>query len=105
MKPDARKKAHDEESRSMREILRASGFMGNISIKAKAMEQEGADHRAAREQFAYWNKFWDRYDQRRHGEVKKKPARPSGFHRKNPLEAGKIREWRNNRMGRGADDE
>jgi pentatricopeptide repeat-containing protein PET309 len=101
----ARKKAHDEESRSMREILRASGFMGNISIKAKAMEQEGADHRAAREQFAYWNKFWDRYDQRRHGEVKKKPARPSGFHRKNPLEAGKIREWRNNRMGRGADDE
>ncbi|KAM0375148.1 hypothetical protein ACHAO7_003107 [Fusarium culmorum] len=93
----ARKKAYDEQLTNLRGFDSTGAV---ISIEAKEMGQEDADHRAAREQFAYWNEFWDRYDQRRHGYVPKQPARPSGYHRKNPLEAQKIREWRNNRNGR-----
>ncbi|KAL6914091.1 hypothetical protein FSST1_011851 [Fusarium sambucinum] len=98
----ARKRAYDEQLTNLR------GFesTANISIEATDMAQEDADHLSTREQFAYWNEFWDRYDQRRHGDTRVRPARPSGFHRKNPLEVQKIREWRNNnRSGRNTDDE
>ncbi|UZP42223.1 hypothetical protein NXS19_010039 [Fusarium pseudograminearum] len=97
----ARKKAYDEQLTNLRGFDSTGAV---ISIEAKEMGQEDADHRATREQFAYWNEFWDRYDQRRHGYVPKQPTRPSGYHRKNPLEAQKIREWRNNRNGRNTYD-
>ncbi|KAL4722824.1 hypothetical protein ACLX1H_010062 [Fusarium chlamydosporum] len=99
----ARKKAYDEELQQYRDTGLIGDLTGDFTIEAEAMGQEDADERAAREQFAYWDNFWERYDQSEHGQETKKPARPSGYHRKNPLERAKIKEWRKNR--RAHDDE
>ncbi|EWG45336.1 hypothetical protein FVEG_06160 [Fusarium verticillioides 7600] len=48
---------------------------GDITIEAKAMGSEQPDDQVARERFSYWNAFWDRYDQRVHGE-KPRPKIP-----------------------------
>ncbi|KAM0202852.1 hypothetical protein ACHAPA_000720 [Fusarium lateritium] len=42
-------------------------MQGDVKIEAKTMGSETPDDREARKRFAYWNKFWDRYDQRPHG--------------------------------------
>jgi pentatricopeptide repeat-containing protein PET309 len=42
-------------------------MQGDVKIDVKTMGSESPDDREARKRFAYWNKFWDRYDQRPHG--------------------------------------
>ncbi|CAJ0549535.1 Ff.00g031480.m01.CDS01 [Fusarium sp. VM40] len=44
-----------------------ASMQGDVQIEVKAMGSENPDDHEARKRFAYWNKFWDRYDQRDHG--------------------------------------
>ncbi|CAG7564126.1 unnamed protein product [Fusarium equiseti] len=104
-----RKKGYDEKLKEKkRQKWLPRDLRRDIEIKASAMGQEDVDVRVAREQFAYWNKFWDRYDQRRHGarrqpDTRRQPVarRRTHYLRKNPTEAAKMQKLRNKR----ADDE
>ncbi|KAJ4149429.1 hypothetical protein NW754_000869 [Fusarium falciforme] len=46
--------------------------VGEAKIEAKDLKPEAPDQQAARERFSYWNDFWDRYDQRPHGSIRRK---------------------------------
>ncbi|KAI8689845.1 hypothetical protein LRP88_13853 [Fusarium phalaenopsidis] len=46
--------------------------VGEAKIEAKDLKPETPDQQAARERFSYWNDFWDRYDQRPHGGIRRK---------------------------------
>ncbi|KAF4457171.1 hypothetical protein F53441_859 [Fusarium austroafricanum] len=59
------------------QVLQIGDLSGDIKIEAKNMTSESPDDRVARERFAYWNKFWDRYDQKNHGALKVKKQRYS----------------------------
>ncbi|KAF4426585.1 coxI translation CYA5 [Fusarium acutatum] len=67
----SRRNAHFE----LNQALKVSNASGDVTIEAKAMGSEQPDDRVARERFSYWNAFWDRYDQRFHGE-KPRPKIP-----------------------------
>ncbi|KAF4993936.1 hypothetical protein FGRMN_6124 [Fusarium graminum] len=63
-----RKASHAENKK----LLSEADMSGDVSIEAKAMGSENPDDQASRKEFAYWNKFWDRYDQTLH--ERKKPG-------------------------------
>ncbi|KAJ4318789.1 hypothetical protein N0V84_006689 [Fusarium piperis] len=46
--------------------------VGEAKIEVKDLVPETPDQQAARERFSYWNDFWDRYDQRPHGDFRRK---------------------------------
>ncbi|KAF5625250.1 coxI translation protein CYA5 [Fusarium sp. NRRL 52700] len=60
----SRRNAHFE----LNQALGVPNTSSDVTIEAKAMGSEQPDDQVARQRFSYWNAFWDRYDQRLHGE-------------------------------------
>ncbi|KAF4497908.1 coxI translation CYA5 [Fusarium agapanthi] len=67
----SRRNAHFE----LNQALKISNASGDVTIEAKAMGSEQPDDQVARQRFSYWNSFWDRYDQKLHGQ-KPRPKIP-----------------------------
>ncbi|KAF4334453.1 coxI translation protein CYA5 [Fusarium beomiforme] len=66
----------------LNQALKIADKSGDIRIEAKDMGSENPDDQVARHRFNYWNKFWDRYDQKQHGAPSrpKKPYSNPGHH-------------------------
>ncbi|KAH7248821.1 uncharacterized protein BKA55DRAFT_540242 [Fusarium redolens] len=65
----------------LNQALKIADTPGDVTIEAKAMGSEKPDDQVARHRFSYWNAFWDRYDQRQHGEERpKKPYSKENHH-------------------------
>ncbi|KAF9768454.1 hypothetical protein IL306_014256 [Fusarium sp. DS 682] len=59
----------------LNQALKIADKPGDVRIEAKDMGSENPDDQVARHRFNYWNKFWDRYDQRQHG-ASSQPKKP-----------------------------
>lgn len=69
----SRRNAHFE----LNQALDISHPSGDVIIEAKAMGSEQPDDQVTRQRFSYWNAFWDRYDQKIHGEEPRSKIRYS----------------------------